>query len=201
VLATILVLGTYVLVSYAIQAFAGFGTTGIGLNNPQNANDSLAHSGRAGGWRRRGCGAAAAGREDRDEAIPLMRAAVDHQIPEGRLLVWGVAATGVLVETLLDRGAEGDVVEAEAAIERLAAASADDGLVIRKVWLLRLRALLAQAQGDEEFYRGYRDRYRAGDIAGLQGAYEVGRGDAVTAGVTPSAARSPENLDPSWSFE
>ena len=41
VLATILVLGTYVLVSYAIQAFAGFGTTGIGLNNPQNANDTL----------------------------------------------------------------------------------------------------------------------------------------------------------------
>jgi excisionase family DNA binding protein len=40
VLATILVLGTYVLVSYAIQAFAGFGTTGIGLNNPQNANDT-----------------------------------------------------------------------------------------------------------------------------------------------------------------
>jgi amino acid transporter len=41
VLATLLVLGTYVLVSYAIQAFAGFGTTGIGLNNPQNANDTL----------------------------------------------------------------------------------------------------------------------------------------------------------------
>lgn len=41
VLATILVLGTYVLVSYAIQAFAGFGTTGLGLNNPQNANDTL----------------------------------------------------------------------------------------------------------------------------------------------------------------
>jgi amino acid transporter len=41
VLTTILVLGTYVLVSYAIQAFAGFGETGIGLNNPQNANDAL----------------------------------------------------------------------------------------------------------------------------------------------------------------
>jgi hypothetical protein len=80
---------------------------------------------------------------------------------KGQLLGWGVPATGVLVETLLDRGAEGDVAEAEAAIERLAAASADDGLVIREVWLLRLRALLAQAQGDEEFYRGYRDRYRA----------------------------------------
>ena len=28
-------------------------------------------------------------------------------------------------------------------------------------WLLRLRALLAQAQGDEDAYRDYRDRYRA----------------------------------------
>ncbi len=41
VLATVLVMGTYVTVSYAIQAFAGFGTTGIGLNNPHNANDIL----------------------------------------------------------------------------------------------------------------------------------------------------------------
>jgi Amino acid permease len=41
VLTTVLVLGTYVLVSFAIQAFAGFGRTGIGLNNPQNASDTL----------------------------------------------------------------------------------------------------------------------------------------------------------------
>lgn len=41
VLATVLVLVTYLLVSFAIQAFAGFGTIGIGLNNPQNANDTL----------------------------------------------------------------------------------------------------------------------------------------------------------------
>ena len=60
---------------------------------------------------------------------------------EGRLLLWNVAATGVLVETLLDRGAEHDVVEAQAAIERLAAAPADDGSAIRDIWLLRLRAL------------------------------------------------------------
>ena len=46
-------------------------------------------------------------RGDRDEAIPLMRAAVDHLFREGRLLLWGTAATGVLVETLLDRGADG----------------------------------------------------------------------------------------------
>ena len=90
-----------------------------------------------------------------------MRAAVDDLFREGQLLLWGIAATGVLVETLLDRGADGDVVEAEAAIDRLAAAPADDGLAIREIWLLRLRALLARAHGDAEAYAHLRDRYRA----------------------------------------
>jgi hypothetical protein len=67
----------------------------------------------------------------------------------------------VLVETLLERGADDDVAEAEAAIDRLADAPADDGLVPREVWLLRLRALLARARGDDTAYRDYRDRYRA----------------------------------------
>jgi hypothetical protein len=68
-------------------------------------------------------------RGDRDEAIPLVRDAVDHMVREGRLLAWGIPATGVLVETLLGRGADGDMAEAEAAVERLAATPADDGLV------------------------------------------------------------------------
>ncbi|MGO9382116.1 MAG: AAA family ATPase [Mycobacterium sp.] len=99
-------------------------------------------------------------RGDHDDAVPLARAAVDHLFRGGRLLGWGVAATGVLVETLLDRGAEGDVVEANAAIERLAAAPADEGLVIREIWLLRQRALLARAHGDDGAYSHFRDRYR-----------------------------------------
>jgi hypothetical protein len=99
-------------------------------------------------------------RGDRDDAIPLMRAALDHLFREGRLLVWGTPATGVLVQTLLDRGADADVAEAEAAIERLAAAPADEGLVMRDIWLLRLRALLARAHGDAEAYNQLRDRYR-----------------------------------------
>jgi hypothetical protein len=99
-------------------------------------------------------------RGDCDDAIPLMRAAVDHLFREGRLLVVCVSATGVLVETLLDRGADGDVAEAEAAIERLSAAPADEGLVIRDIWLLRLRALLARAHGDAAAYAHFRDRYR-----------------------------------------
>jgi class 3 adenylate cyclase len=106
-------------------------------------------------------------RGDRDKAIPLMRAAVDHLFREGRLVAWGVPATGVLVETLLDRGADADVVEAEAAITRLADAPADEGLVIREIWLLRLRALLARAHRDDAAYTHLRDRYR--DVAKVLG--------------------------------
>jgi hypothetical protein len=98
-------------------------------------------------------------RGDRDGAIQLIVTAIDQLIREGQLLSWGIPATDVLVQTLLDRGAEGDVAEAEAAIERLAAAPADDGLVIRDIWLLRLRAMLCRARGDELGYRDYRDRY------------------------------------------
>jgi hypothetical protein len=99
-------------------------------------------------------------RGDRDDAIPLMRAALDHLFREGQLLVWATPATGVLVQTLLDRGTQNDVAEAEAAIGRLAVAPADDGLVVRDIWLLRLRALLARAHGDAAAYAHFRDRYR-----------------------------------------
>jgi hypothetical protein len=97
---------------------------------------------------------------DRDDAIVLMRSTVDHLFRTGRLLLWGIPATGVLVETLLDRCADGDVAEAEAAIKRLAEAPADEGLVVREIWLLRLQGLLARAHGDDARYREYRDRYR-----------------------------------------
>jgi hypothetical protein len=100
-------------------------------------------------------------RGDRDEAIHLMRSAVDHLFSEGRLLAWSVAATGVLVETLLGRGAGHDVAEASAAIERLAAAAADDGLAVRDIWLLRMGALLARARGDDIAYRDFVTRYRS----------------------------------------
>jgi hypothetical protein len=52
------------------------------------------------------------------------------------------------------------VADAEAAIERLAAAPTDDGLAMRDIWLLRLRALLARSRGDAAAYTDFRDRYR-----------------------------------------
>jgi class 3 adenylate cyclase len=99
---------------------------------------------------------------DHDEAIRLMFAAIDHPLSQEQLLGWSYAlpTTGVLVETLLDRGSEADVAEAEATIERLATAPAADGLPMRDIWLLRLRTLLAGARADDSAYRDYRDRYR-----------------------------------------
>ncbi|MEB4209241.1 AAA family ATPase [Mycobacterium sp. 94-17] len=107
---------------------------------------------------------------DRDEAIPLMRAAVDHLMLEGQGLSWGVLTTGVLVDTLLDRGTESDITEAEAAIERLANVPAEGRLAMRETWLQRMRALLARAQGDAEGYVRFRDRYcDMAKMLGLEG--------------------------------
>jgi hypothetical protein len=99
-------------------------------------------------------------RGNHDEAIPLIRAATDYLFREGRLLGWCIAATGVLVETLLDRGDESDVALAEAAFERLATAPSSDGLRVRDIWLLRLQALIARARGDQASYRELFDRYQ-----------------------------------------
>jgi class 3 adenylate cyclase len=91
-------------------------------------------------------------------ALPVMRAAVDTLF-DNRQLTLCMWATSVLVVALLERGTDGDVAEAESAIERLAAAPIDD-LVVRDVTLLRLQALVAKARGDDAAYRDYRDRYR-----------------------------------------
>jgi hypothetical protein len=99
-------------------------------------------------------------RGDRDGAIAVMRQAVDELHQAGRL-GWGVWGTGVLVEALLEHGAEGDLAEAQESIDWLANLSAHDGSAMRDIWLLRLRALLARARGDDTAYRDYRDRYRA----------------------------------------
>ena len=120
-------------------------------------------------------------RGDIDHAIPRMRRAVDDYFHAGQLFDW-FAATAIFVETLLSRGANGDVAEAEAAIDQLANAQDDNDSKACEIWLLRLRALLARAHGDEAAYRDYRDRYRAhGEIPWLRGTYRVGRGDAMTA--------------------
>jgi len=53
------------------------------------------------------------------------------------------------------------VAEAESAMQRLAAAPADDGWVMRDITLLRLRALVAHTRGEEMAYRELVEKYRA----------------------------------------
>jgi hypothetical protein len=89
-----------------------------------------------------------------------MRTICDHLFRDGGLLLWGIPATGVLVESLLDDCTAADMAEAQAAIERLVQAPADDALAVREIWLLRLQALLARAQGDDARCHRYRDQYR-----------------------------------------
>jgi adenylate cyclase len=96
---------------------------------------------------------------DAEAALPTMREAVDRLFENGQL-GFCIYAIKLLVGVLLDRGGEGDVREAESAIERLAAAPIAD-LVVRDLTELQLRALVANARGDEANYRDFRDRYRA----------------------------------------
>ena len=98
-------------------------------------------------------------RGDRDGAIPVMRKVLDDFF-EAEQFGFGAVGTAALVEMLLDRGTDEDMAEAQAAIERAAKLPADEGLVLRHIWLLRPRALLARARGDEAAYRGLADRYR-----------------------------------------
>jgi class 3 adenylate cyclase len=99
-------------------------------------------------------------RGDRDAAIPAMRQAVD-ELRQAEHLFYRVWGTGVLVETLLVRGAQGDLAEAQEDFDRLANLVADDGSAMLEITLLRLRALLARARGDDIAYRDLVTRYRA----------------------------------------
>jgi hypothetical protein len=93
-------------------------------------------------------------------AIQSARCIVDQLFENGEMFLRGIA-TAALVETLLSRRSDTDLREAAAAIERLAAVPTDPGFVLNELWLLRMRALLARAQGDDAAYRDYRDHYRA----------------------------------------
>jgi class 3 adenylate cyclase len=99
-------------------------------------------------------------RGESDAGIGQMRKAVD-ELRQAEHLFYGVWATGVLVQTLLERAAEGDVAEAQEAVDRLAVLWGDDGSTMREITLLRLRAMLSGAHGDDIAYRDLASRYCA----------------------------------------
>ncbi len=93
-------------------------------------------------------------------AIERARSVVNNLVENDERFIRG-EATAVLVQSLLRRGSAADVREAATEIERLAAVPADDGFVLNELQLLRMRALLARAHGDDATYRDFADRYGA----------------------------------------
>jgi hypothetical protein len=97
---------------------------------------------------------------DLDGAINMVRAVVDGAYESGDM-IWRGRATEVLVQLLVRRGSVADLHEAQAAIDRLAAVPTDPGFVLHELPLLRCRALLALAHGDENSCRNFMKRHRA----------------------------------------
>ncbi|MCV7400941.1 AAA family ATPase [Mycobacterium fragae] len=95
-----------------------------------------------------------------NEGIEMFRAVLNDTFENGEMIIRG-PVTANLVESLLRRGTQADLREAQAAIERLAAVAVDPGFVLFELPLLKMRALLAHAHGDEVAYRDFADRYRA----------------------------------------
>jgi len=106
---------------------------------------------------------------DLDGAIELARAVAREEI-DGGGAIFVPMTTNILVEALLQRGTDDDLLEAQSAIDRCAAVEVEPGMVLYDIWLLRMRARLAQVQGADGTYRDCRDRYRKlADDLGFEG--------------------------------
>lgn len=97
---------------------------------------------------------------DLDGAIELTRAVLNGSSDSGGW-IWNALATGAVVEALIQRNDKGDFEAAQSALDRLASVQTDPGFVVNEITLLRLRALLAQACGDDAAYREWLEGYRA----------------------------------------
>ncbi|MCV7062091.1 ATP-binding protein [Mycolicibacterium vaccae] len=97
---------------------------------------------------------------DLDSAIDLARTAITAMTDSGEMLSVGVATT-VLAESLLRRGTSLDRDAALAAVERLAAIPTDDGFVFNRLATLRLRAAVAEYDGDTAAFSALRRQHAA----------------------------------------
>ena len=106
---------------------------------------------------------------DLDGAVTQLRALTENLFKTRHIGICDLA-TATLVETLLARGSQPDIGEAQAAIERLEGLPVNFRWAVRGITVLRLRTLLAETRGDEATYRQLRERYRAmGRSFGFEG--------------------------------
>lgn len=111
-------------------------------------------------WRLHG-GDTAGAVDDADHLIDIHLARERRRLGDidGSIELARTARTEYL-RSLLFRGTEADLIEARDVTNGLAATPTGPGAIIYEVWLLRMRALPAQAEGDDATYRDHRDRYR-----------------------------------------
>ena len=113
-----------------------------------------------------------------DAAIELCRRVVDDLHASTGMLYLGMSSE-LLGELLLRRGQTGDLDEAGAAIDRLAAVPTEPGFMLHELPLLRLRTLLARAHRDETGYLDHAKDYAAlANSLGFEG--HVARADAMS---------------------
>ena len=96
---------------------------------------------------------------DPDRAAQQLRTVADDLFNTEHFANCDLAVVA-LVEVLLARGGDGDLAEAEAALNRLANVSVDFSWAVRDIEVLRLRALLSKARGDQAAYQELTQRYR-----------------------------------------
>ena len=121
-------------------------------------------------------------RGDRDAAIGEMRQAVDKLRQAGHLF-YGLWGSGVLVEALLERGAEGDLAEAQEAIDWLENLPAD-GSAMLEITLLRLRDAAVPGPRRRCCLPGLGESLpRDGGIAWLRRTHRLGGGDDRGSGI------------------
>jgi adenylate cyclase len=85
---------------------------------------------------------------------------------DNRQSMYGTGATALLVDVLVSRGSDADLLLADAAVDNLEAAGAEGPSFACDIMVLRLRTVIAEARGDAA-YAGLRDRYRT--VAGFSG--------------------------------
>jgi adenylate cyclase len=125
---------------------------------------------------------------DIDGAVEMVRAVVDGAYESGDM-IWRGRAAEVLVKLLIRRGSSGDRDEAQAAVDRLAALPTDPGFLLHELPLLRARALLARARGNEGGYRSLMDQHREKAVAAGFDALIATVGATVSAAQHDSAAQ------------
>ena len=87
-----------------------------------------------------------------------------------------VRYSNVLVETLLERGGDGDLAEVQIEIERLANLGKVKGSAVLDITILRLRTLAARATGDDLAYEELLGRYRRlAETLGFEGHMDSGQ--------------------------